>query len=58
LDHMLKGRLTLNIISSDMPGTVGSAEERYQRSREVIEILKQGWTQDRIRYRGQFYQIQ
>jgi alkanesulfonate monooxygenase len=57
LDHMLRGRLTLNIISSDMPGTASESEQRYQRSREVIEILKQGWTQDRIQYRGEFYQF-
>ncbi|MEM7511957.1 MAG: LLM class flavin-dependent oxidoreductase, partial [Bacteroidota bacterium] len=42
LDHILKGRLTINIISSNLPGTDLSSAERYQRSREVIEILKQG----------------
>ena len=58
LDHILKGRLTINIISSNLPGTDLSSAERYQRSREVIEILKQGWTQDYIDHRGEFYQIQ
>jgi alkanesulfonate monooxygenase len=57
LDHMLKGRLTINIISSDMPGLSESAEDRYARSSEVIQILKQGWTQDRIQFRGRFYQF-
>jgi alkanesulfonate monooxygenase len=57
LDHMLRGRLAINIISSDMPGTAMSSEERYDRSREVIEILKAGWTQDRIRYSGKYYQF-
>jgi alkanesulfonate monooxygenase len=57
LDHMLRGRLTINIISSDLPGQTEDAETRYDRSREVIEILKQGWTQDRIRYEGRFYQL-
>lgn len=55
LDHMLRGRLTLNIISSDMPGLKEDAETRYRRSREVIEILKQGWTRDRIQFDGEFY---
>lgn len=55
LDHMLEGRLTVNIISSDMPGEVLDSASRYQRSREVIEILKQGWTQDRIDFEGKFY---
>ena len=40
LNHMLKGRLTINIISSDLPGTTLASTERYARSREVIEILK------------------
>lgn len=57
LDHILKGRLTINIISSNLPGTDLSSEARYQRSREVIEILKQGWTQDHIDFKGAFYTI-
>jgi len=58
LDHILKGRLTINIISSNLPGTDLSSTDRYQRSREVIEILKQGWTQDKIDFKGDFYNIQ
>lgn len=58
LDHILKGRLTINIISSNLPGTNLGSAERYQRSREVIEILKQGWTQDHIDFKGEFYNIQ
>ncbi|MEO1261429.1 MAG: LLM class flavin-dependent oxidoreductase [Bacteroidota bacterium] len=57
LDHILKGRLTINIISSDLPGLKQSSEVRYQRSREVIEILKQGWTQEEIDFSGEFYKI-
>lgn len=57
LDHILKGRLTLNIISSDMPGMQESSPDRYQRSTEVVEILRQAWTQDEINYDGRFYQI-
>ena len=44
LDHMLAGRLTVNIISSDFPGEVADSAFRYQRSREVVEILKQAWS--------------
>jgi alkanesulfonate monooxygenase len=57
LDHMLKGRLILNVISSDFPGETASNEHRYQRSKEVVEILKQAWTQDEINYAGQVYQF-
>ena len=55
LDHMLKGRLILNVISSDFPGEAASNEYRYQRSWEVVEILKQAWTQDEINFEGQIY---
>tara|TARA_B100001057_G_scaffold396966_1_gene406948 strand:- start:1903 stop:3042 length:1140 start_codon:yes stop_codon:yes gene_type:complete len=58
LDHILEGRLTLNIISSDLPGTSISSELRYKRSEEVIQILKQGWTKDRINFKGEFYSIE
>lgn len=57
IDHILKGRLTINIISSNLPGSDLDSASRYQRSREVIEILKQGWTQDYIDYQGEFYQV-
>lgn len=55
LDHMLEGRLTVNIISSDFPGEKADSGYRYQRSREVVEILKQAWTQDHINYSGEVY---
>lgn len=55
LDHMLEGRLTVNIISSDFPGQKEDSAYRYQRSREVVEILKQAWTQDEINYKGEIY---
>lgn len=57
LDHILKGRLTINIISSNLPGTELSSAERYQRSREVIQILKQAWTQEEINFSGEYYNI-
>ena len=58
LDHMLAGRLTINIISSDFPGQKEESSYRYQRSREVVEILKQAWTQDEINYQGEVYQFE
>ena len=57
LDHMLEGRLTINVISSDFPGQVEDSAFRYQRSREVVEILRQAWTQDEINYQGEIYQF-
>ena len=58
LDHMLEGRLTVNIISSDFPGEKAESSYRYQRSREVVEILKQAWTQGEINHNGEVYNFQ
>lgn len=55
LDHIAKGRLTLNIISSDLPGLKESNDDRYARSDEVIQILRQFWTQDTAEFHGRFY---
>jgi alkanesulfonate monooxygenase len=59
LDHILKGRLTINIISSPLPGEEDpGSKRRYQRSREVIEILKQGWTREGgVDFAGEFYKM-
>jgi alkanesulfonate monooxygenase len=40
LDEMLDGRLTINIISSDLPGTQLASEPRYARTLEVMTILR------------------
>ena len=58
LDHMLEGRLTVNIISSDFPGQIEDSAYRYKRSREVVQILKQAWTQDVINFKGEIYQFE
>ncbi|PRD40883.1 alkanesulfonate monooxygenase [Phyllobacterium phragmitis] len=55
LDHMLKGRLTLNVISSDFPGETADSAFRYRRSHEVVEILRQAWTRDTIDFEGEVY---
>ena len=57
IDHLLEGRLTINIISSDLPGDTLDSPARYRRSAEVIEILRQAWTKPHISFRGEFYEI-
>lgn len=57
IDHIAKGRMTVNIISSDLPGEKVESEARYAKAREVIEILKQCWTQEEIRFKGEFYDL-
>jgi alkanesulfonate monooxygenase len=56
VDHIAQGRLVLNIISSDLPGQKESNEDRYARSREIIQILRKLWTTDGpLEWRGRFY---
>jgi alkanesulfonate monooxygenase len=57
LDHLLEGRLTVNIISSDLPGETLDSKARYARSREVCQILRQCWTQEEINFEGEFYKL-
>jgi alkanesulfonate monooxygenase len=57
LDHMLQGRLTLNVISSDFPGETVDSATRYRRSREVVQILRQAWTQDHMEHHGEVYDL-
>ena len=57
LDHIAKGRLCINIISSDMPGTKESNEIRYARSSEIIRILQGMWATDGpYEFKGEFYE--
>ena len=57
LDHLLEGRLTINIINSELPGVKEDGALRYQRCAETIEVLKQAWTGDRIGWNGELYQF-
>ncbi|MEO1746926.1 MAG: LLM class flavin-dependent oxidoreductase, partial [Pseudomonadota bacterium] len=57
VDHVMKGRLTLNVISSPFPGEEAPSDYRYKRSHEVVEILRQAWTRDEINYDGEIYQL-
>lgn len=56
VDHIAEGRLTINIISSDLPGMKESNEDRYERSSEIIQILQKLWTTDGpVEWKGRFY---
>jgi alkanesulfonate monooxygenase len=56
LDHIAKGRLCINIISSDMPGMKESNEVRYARASEIIQILQGLWRTDGpFEWKGEFY---
>jgi alkanesulfonate monooxygenase len=56
LDHLLGGRLTINIINSEMPGYKESPELRYRRCAETIDFLRQAWAPgDRIEFEGEVF---
>jgi len=58
VDHILKGRLTINIISSDMPGIKEDNQTRYDRASEIIQILQGLWRTDGpYEFKGKFYDI-
>lgn len=57
LDRMLGGRLTINIISSDLPGAPLPSAPRYQRTREAMQILRRLLDRQPVEHRGEFYQV-
>ena len=58
LDRMLGGRLTINIISSDLPGAPLESKPRYQRTRECMRILRQLLNGNPASGRGEFYALE
>lgn len=55
LNQTLGGRLTVNIISSDMPGESLDGPARYRRTLEVMTILRTLMRGHRIDHDGEFY---
>ncbi len=58
LDHLLEGRLTINIISSDRPGETLESEPRYQRTREEMQILRKLLDREPVSHHGPTYQLE
>ena len=57
LDRMLGGRLTINIISSDLPGAPLASAPRYQRTRECMQIVRALLNGEAIHHHGEFYRL-
>ncbi|MEB3237609.1 MAG: LLM class flavin-dependent oxidoreductase [Candidatus Sericytochromatia bacterium] len=57
LDHLLGGRLTINIISSDLPGETLDSAPRYRRTVEVMTILKTLLSGQPLDHDGEFYKL-
>ncbi|UCE85614.1 MAG: LLM class flavin-dependent oxidoreductase [Deltaproteobacteria bacterium] len=58
LDRMLGGRLSVNVISSDMPGTALESERRYARTLEVMQILRTLLDGKPVSHHGAFYDLE
>ncbi len=57
IDQMLGGRLTINIISSDMPGEKLASAPRYQRTVEAMSILKTMLNGQPLDHDGEFWKL-
>ena len=57
IDRMAKGRLVVNIISSDLPGSVVASGPRYRRSTEVMQIVRSLLNGEAVDFEGEFYQL-
>ncbi|MDG1366186.1 MAG: LLM class flavin-dependent oxidoreductase [Acidimicrobiales bacterium] len=54
IDQLARGRLTINIISSDMPGQALESEPRYRRTVEYMHGLRALLNGERLEVNGEF----
>lgn len=57
LDQMLGGRLTVNIISSDLPGQTMEGGPRYQRTKEIMQALRQFLNGEAVKMDGEHIKL-
>src|SRR6202042_932470 len=55
IDQMLGGRLTVNIISSDLPGQALESGPRYLRTLEYMQVLRDVLNGRRVDCHGEFF---
>ena len=58
IDQMSGGRLTINIISSDLPGAPLPSAPRYQRTREYMTVLRTLLDGQPVDFDGEFVSVQ
>jgi alkanesulfonate monooxygenase len=58
LDQMMNGRLTINIISSDVPGEELGSEDRYRRSTEIMFVLRELLNGNTVKFHGDFLDLE
>jgi alkanesulfonate monooxygenase len=57
VDQMLGGRLTVNIISSELPGETLASAPRYRRTLEIMQVLRDLFDGKPVDMRGEFVQL-
>jgi alkanesulfonate monooxygenase len=57
LDQMLDGRLTVNIISSELPGQTLESEPRYRRTLEIMQVLRDLLDGKPVDFHGEFVDL-
>ena len=57
IDRVLGGRLTINIISSDLPGETLASAPRYARTAEAMSLLRQMLNGEAVDHQGEFYKL-
>src|SRR5260370_4605602 len=57
IDQMLGGRLTINIISSDLPGEQLESAPRYRRTLEIMRLLRDLLDGKPVDLRGEFVNL-
>jgi alkanesulfonate monooxygenase len=63
LDHLSGGRLLVNIVSGkDNLAAYGDVEgeqaERYARTKEFMQLVRQLWTEENVTYRGKYFWVE
>ena len=58
IDQMCGGRLTVNIISSDMPGQTLESDARYQRTLESMQVLRLLLDGETVDFHGGFVDLE
>jgi alkanesulfonate monooxygenase len=57
IDQIARGRLKINIISSDLPGEKLASAPRYQRTVEAMQILKTLLNGEHLNHQGEFWNL-
>src|SRR5215468_263305 len=65
IDHISGGRFTLNVVSAwweqemrEYGGSWVAHDQRYERTREFIEVMRGMWSEDEFSYEGKYYQVE